>query len=155
AAYSDQSTCADWAGGDGVSAVRLSSTQLAWFFSDTFLGPAGPSIGFSHASGFVHNSVAVPTSSGQRSRIVTLTGGDACSKPGESSQAAIPVISGPIQAGQEGDRYWDADGLRIGRDVIKFFNRYLPGSPPFVPVGTVIAQFSAGQLAAAGRGPGY
>src|SRR5580704_16656422 len=37
-AYSDQSGCADWAGGDGVSAVRLNSSQLAWFFSDTYLG---------------------------------------------------------------------------------------------------------------------
>src|SRR5262245_55702107 len=42
--YSDQSTCADRAGGDGVSAVRLSSSQVAWFFSDSSLGPAGPSI---------------------------------------------------------------------------------------------------------------
>ena len=56
-AYSDQSTCADWAGGDGVSAIRLNDTQLAWFFSDTFIGPAGPTIGFSHLSGFVHNAV--------------------------------------------------------------------------------------------------
>ena len=31
-----------WAGGDGVLAIRLNDTQLAWFFSDTFIGPAGP-----------------------------------------------------------------------------------------------------------------
>src|SRR5256885_12882425 len=31
AAYSNQSSCADWAGGDGVSAIRLNSSQLAWF----------------------------------------------------------------------------------------------------------------------------
>jgi hypothetical protein len=30
AAYSDRSGCADWAGGDGVSAIRLNSAQLAW-----------------------------------------------------------------------------------------------------------------------------
>ena len=46
-AYSDRSTCADWSGGDGVSAIRLSSSQVAWFFADTYLGPAGPAIGFS------------------------------------------------------------------------------------------------------------
>jgi hypothetical protein len=51
AAYSDHSGCADWAGGDGVCAIRLNSAQLAWFFSDTFIGPAGPDIGFSQVSG--------------------------------------------------------------------------------------------------------
>src|SRR6476646_788086 len=45
AAYSDRSGCADWAGGDGVSAMRLNSAQLAWFFYDTFIGPAGPDMG--------------------------------------------------------------------------------------------------------------
>ena len=55
-AYSDHSSCADWAGGDGVSAVSLNSSQIAWFFSDTYLGPAGPTIGFSRHSGFLHNS---------------------------------------------------------------------------------------------------
>ena len=43
AAYSDRSTCADWAGGDGVSAVSLGPSQIAWFFSDTYLGPAAGS----------------------------------------------------------------------------------------------------------------
>src|ERR1700721_4114584 len=41
-AYSDHSTCADWAGGDGGSAIRLNSSQLAWFFSDTPIGRPGP-----------------------------------------------------------------------------------------------------------------
>ncbi|MGH3125279.1 MAG: hypothetical protein ACRDND_30225, partial [Streptosporangiaceae bacterium] len=57
AAYSNHASCADWAGGDGVSAIRLNSSQLAWFFSDTYLGPAGPAIGFSRLSGFMHNTV--------------------------------------------------------------------------------------------------
>src|SRR5579862_4100080 len=39
AGYSARSSCADWAGGDGVSAVRLNPAQIAWFFSDTYLGP--------------------------------------------------------------------------------------------------------------------
>jgi len=42
AGYSDHSTCGDWAGGDGISAVRLSASQIAWFFSDSYLGPARP-----------------------------------------------------------------------------------------------------------------
>src|SRR5919204_347912 len=67
AAYSNRSRCADWAGGDGVSAIRLNSSQLAWFFSDTYLGPAGPATGFSRISGFVNNSVVIQTTAGHAS----------------------------------------------------------------------------------------
>ena len=87
-AYSDHSDCADWAGGDGVSAIRLNDTQLAWFFSDTFIGPAGPSTGFSHLSGFVHNAVVVQTTTGPGSTFVTMTGGGACTGPGRPGDAA-------------------------------------------------------------------
>src|SRR5580692_3428594 len=95
-AYSDQSTCADWAGGDGVSAIRLNDTQLAWFFSDTFIGPAGPTIGFSNLSGFVHNAVVVQTTTGpgSGSTFVTMTGGGACTGPGRPGNAA-PVVGAP------------------------------------------------------------
>ena len=79
AGYSDHSSCADWAGGDGVSAVRLNSSQLAWFFSDTFIGPAGPTTGFSQLSGFTHNSLVIQTAAGTGSTFVTMTGGGACS----------------------------------------------------------------------------
>jgi len=77
-AYSDRSGCADWAGGDGVSAIRLNSSQLAWFFSDTFIGPAGSTTGFSHISGFAHNAVVVQTRTRHGSAFVTVTGGGAC-----------------------------------------------------------------------------
>jgi hypothetical protein len=39
------------------------------------------------------------------------------------------------------DRYWDADGVELGGTIVKFYNRYLPGDAPFVPMGTVIASF--------------
>jgi hypothetical protein len=155
ASYSSRSTCADWAGGDGVSAIRLNSSQVAWFFSDTFLGPAGPSIGFSHASGFVHNAVVLQTAGGGGSKFVTLTGGGACSGPGQSSAGTASVVSAPQIFGEPRDRYWDADGLRLGGRVIKFYNEYLPGRVPFVPVGTAIATFSVGRLSAAGYGSVY
>ena len=155
ASYSSRSTCADWAGGDGVSAIRLNSSQVAWFFSDTFLGPAGPSIGFSHVSGFVHNSVVMQTTNGRGSKFVTLTGGGACSAPGQSSVGAAAVVSAPVVLGQQRDRYWDADGLRAGGQVFKFYNLYLPGTQPFVPVGTAIAAFSVNELTASGDGPAY
>jgi hypothetical protein len=154
-AYSDQSTCADWAGGDGVSAIRLNDTQLAWFFSDTFIGPAGPTIGFSHLSGFVHNAVVVQTTTGRGSTFVTMTGGGACTGPGGPGNAA-PVVGPPSAVpGAASDRYWDEDGIEISGTVVKFYNHYLASRFPFVPVGTVIATFPASQLSSAGRGHQY
>ena len=97
-AYSDQSGCADWAGGDGVSAVRLNSSQLAWFFSDTYLGPAGPAIGFTRISGFVNNAVVIQTTSGNVSRFVTMTGGRACDRPGGPGNALAVVAAPPAPA---------------------------------------------------------
>jgi hypothetical protein len=154
AAYSDRSGCADWAGGDGVSAVRLNATQLAWSFSDTFIGPAGPSIGFSRVSGFAHNAVVVQTGTGQGSAFVTVTGGGACTGPGRPGDAAPVVGDSPWLAGTH-DRYWDEDGLRTGGTIVKFYNRYAASTFPFVPLGTVIAVFDAGQLSSAGRGSRY
>src|SRR5580700_5002023 len=152
-AYSDQSTCADWAGGDGVSAIRLNDTQLAWFFSDTFIGPAGPTIGFSNLSGFVHNAVVVQTTTGPGSTFVTMTGGGACTGPGRPGDAAPVVGTPPGVPG--GARYWDEDGIEIGGTVVKFYDHYLARAFPFVPVGTVIATFPASQLSSAGRGHQY
>jgi hypothetical protein len=154
-AYSDHSTCADWAGGDGVSAIRLNSSQLAWFFSDTFIGPAGPTIGFSHLSGFAHNAVVVQTTTGRGSTFVTMTGGGACTGPGGPGNAA-PVVGPPSAVpGGASDRYWDEDGIEINGTVVKFYNHYLARRFPFVPAGTVIATFPASQLSSAGRGYQY
>ncbi len=154
-AYSDHSTCADWAGGDGVSAIRLNSAQLAWFFSDTFIGPAGPTIGFSHLSGFVHNAVVVQTTTGRGSTFVTMTGGGACTGPGGPGNAA-PVVGGPAEVpGGSSDRYWDEDGIEISGTVVKFYDHYLARRFPFVPVGTVIATLPASQLSSAGHGSQY
>jgi hypothetical protein len=154
-AYSDHSTCADWAGGDGVSAIRLNSSQLAWFFSDTFIGPAGPTIGFSHLSGFAHNAVVVQTTTGRGSTFVTMTGGGACTGPGGPGNAA-PVVGPPSAVpGGASERYWDEDGIEISGTVVKFYNQYLARRFPFVPVGTVIATFPASQLSSAGRGSQY
>jgi hypothetical protein len=154
-AYSDHSTCADWAGGDGVSAIRLNSSQLAWFFSDTFIGPAGPTTGFSHLSGFVHNAVVVQTTTGRGSTFVTMTGGGACTGPGGPGNAA-PVVGPPSAVpGGASDRYWDEDGIEISGTVVKFYDHYLASRFPFVPVGTVIATFPASQLSSAGRGHQY
>ncbi len=158
AAYSDRATCADWAGGDGVSAIRLNPTQLAWFFSDTYLGPAGPTIGFSRLSGFLHNSVVVQTTTRPGSTFVTLTGGRACTglngRVGRGD--AAPVVGAPpTGSAVSADRYWEEDGIRTGTTVVKFYNHYLGGSVPFVPDGTVIASFPVSQLSGEGKGHEY
>jgi len=155
AAYSDHSSCADWAGGDGVSAIRLNSAQLAWFFSDTTIGPAGPTIGFSHLSGFVHNALVVQTRTGSGSTFVTMTGGGACTGPGRPGNAAPVVGPPPAYPGGPSDKYWDEDGLAAGRTVVKFYSHYRAGIEPYVPLGTVIATFPVSELGAAGRGPQY
>ena len=156
AAYSDHSTCADWAGGDGVSAIRLNSSQLAWFFSDTFIGPAGPTIGISQLSGFAHNSVVIQTTTGRVSTFVTMTGGRACTGPGRPGNA-LPVVGPPPLVHHRGpaDPYWEEDGIDTGGAVVKFYNHYKAGLQPYVPVGTLIAVFPVSQLSSAGRGPQY
>jgi hypothetical protein len=155
AAYSNQSGCADWAGGDGVSAIRLNSSQLAWFFSDTYLGPASPTGGFSHLSGFMHNSLVVQTKTGAGSTFVTLTGGGACPGPGRPGDAAPVVGPPPTASGVSADRYWEEDGIRTGGTIVKFYNHYLGGTVPYVPDGTVIATFGVGKLGSAGRAHQY
>ena len=154
-AYSDDSSCADWAGADGISAIRLSSSQLAWFFNDTTIGPAGPAIGFTHLSGFVHNSLVIQTTTGQGSTFVTMTGGGACTGPGRPGNAAPVVGPPPAYPGGPSDRYWEEDGMRVGGTVVKFYNHYLAGIEPYIPVGTVLATFPVSQLSAAGHGPRY
>jgi hypothetical protein len=154
-AYSDHSSCADWAGGDGVSAIRLNSSQLAWFFSDTSIGPAGPTIGFSHLSGFAHNSLVIQTTARTGSTFVTMTGGGACTGPGGPGNAAPVVGPPPAVPGGPSDRYWDEDGIQAGGTVVKFYNHYRAGIEPYVPLGTVIATFPVSQLSSAGHGSRY
>ena len=142
--YSDRSTCADWGGGDGISAVRLNDSQVAWFFSDSLLGPATSS-GFSRSAGLIHNSVVIQT---QRSQFVTLTGGGTC-----GPTVASAVVRPSAAAAAQDTRYWAEDGIKIGQTVFKFYNSYRPGNAPYTPTGTVLAAYPADQLSAAGTGP--
>jgi hypothetical protein len=150
--YSDHSTCADRAGGDGGSAVRLSSSQVAWFFSDSSLGPAGPRIGFSQQSGFVHNLLVMQTTHRGRSKLVTITGGNGCPGPGQPGHA-FSVVRPENAGGPLNQRYWAGDGLRIGSRVLRFYTRYLRDS--LTPTGTVIASFGVRKLASDGHGSAF
>jgi hypothetical protein len=151
--YSDRSTCADRSGGDGVAAVRLSATQVAWFFSDSWLGPAGPKIGFSRKSGFVHNLVVMQTSSRRKSTFVTITGGHACPGPRRPRQPrAVVSAAGQTPPGQ---RYWVGSGIRSGSQVLTFYNKYLAGGSAHAPLGTVLASFPVSNLVSEGDGAAY
>jgi len=148
AAVSAGSNCAGWAGGDGISAVRLSATQVAWFFSDSYLGPAGPAQGFRRSSALIHNSVVIETDSGKSRRFTTLTGGNVCSLTGSHPGS---VVAPPRAPGRPSTRYWAADGLKVGGSVFQFYNRFSPGNVPYVPLGTVIARYPVASLTAAGK----
>jgi hypothetical protein len=148
AAYSNQSGCADWAGGDGTSAVRMNATQVAWFFSDSYLGPAGPGIGYMRATALIHNSVVVQTTTGKTDRFVTLTGGDTCSANGYPAS----VVAAPRAPGRTTNRYWAEGGIKIGSSIVEFYDRYSGGNIPYVAQGTVMAVYQVDQLAAAGHG---
>jgi hypothetical protein len=129
--------------------VRLSASQIAWFFSDSYLGPAGPSSGFSHSAGLIHNSVVIQTLGAGGNQFATLTGGGVCS-PTERPAAVVGLPNAP---GGKGTRYWVEDGIRIGATIIKFYNGYGPGNAPYQTTGTVLAAFSAAQLSSAVSGP--
>jgi hypothetical protein len=158
-AASAKSTCADWAGGDGTSAVRLNSRQVVWFFSDSYLGPAGPAQGFSRSTGLVHNSVVVQTATAAGSKFVTLTGGHTCSKNKKVHPASVVSTVPPggrepgvrYAPGRSSVRYWAEGGIRVNSMVYEFYNSFSPGNIPYVPQRTVIAGYSVKKLEAAGR----
>ncbi len=152
AQYADHSTCADWAGADGVSAVPIGRSQLAWFFSDTTLGPVAANTGFKTISGFIHNSVVMQTTRDGSTRFVTLTGGGTCANAGGSSPDATSVVSAPAVGLQPSQGFWNADGITVGGSILRFYNGFTMGPPPFLPIGNVIARFSISALRTAAAG---
>ena len=155
AAYSNHASCADWAGGNSVSAIRLNSSQLAWFFSDTYLGRPVPPPVSRACPGSCTTRWSSRPEPGHGSTFVTLTGGGACPGPGRPGDAAPVVGSPPTASGVSADRYWEEDGIRTGGTIVKFYNHYLGGTVPYVPDGTVIASFGVSKLSSAGRAHQY
>jgi hypothetical protein len=151
AQFSRLSDCSQWAGGDGMGAVRLNSAQVAWFFSDTYMGPATPTTGFRDASGLTHNSVVIQTTRSKSNRFVTVTGGNTCQ--GYYSQPQS-VVEGSIDApGRMSNRYWAEGGIKVGSTVYQFYQRMTAGNVPYIAQGTVLAKYSVSALEAAGTSP--
>jgi hypothetical protein len=65
------------------------------------------------------------------------------------------VVSAANAGGAPNQRYWAGDGLRVGSRVRRFYTRFEAGRVPFVPVGSVIADFPVRELARDGRGPAF
>jgi len=151
AQFSALSDCSQWAGADGMGAVRLSPTQIAWFFSDTYMGPATPSTGFRDASGLTHNSVVIQTTSSKTNRFVTVTGGNTCQ--GFYSQPQSVIEGSKDAPGRTSNRYWAEGGIKVGSSVYQFYQRYTAGNVPYIAQGTVLAKYSVSSLEAAGTSP--
>jgi hypothetical protein len=149
--FSNLSTCSQWAGADGMGAVRLSPTQIAWFFSDTYMGPATPTTGFRKASGLTHNSVVIQTTRSSSNRFVTVTGGNTCQ--GFSSQPDSVIQGAKDAPGRASSRYWAEGGIKVGSTVYQFYQRYTSGNVPYIAQGTVLAEYPVSALEAAGTSP--
>src|SRR5262249_48349992 len=94
-----------WNGADGTSSTVLPDGRVAWFFSDTFLGPVSPA-GSRTSSGFAHNSLV-----GQEgNRMITVAGGTPVRPP--------PGVQG---------WYWAGAGHIENGRLVEFYHR-LTGS---------------------------
>ncbi|GLY81306.1 hypothetical protein [Actinoallomurus iriomotensis] len=118
----DRAGPGQWDGADGTTSVRLPDGRIAWFFSDTYLGPVNAD-GSRTSARLVHNSVVVQGRDG-----FTTVSGDS------------PVNPPPGVPGW----YWAGDGrVRNGR-VVEFYHR-LNGSGAawdFTEQGVAVATFS-------------
>jgi len=149
--YGHAATCSQWSGADGMQAIRLSQNKIAWFFSDTFLGPVQPDgsrppLGTS----MIQNSLVVQTTAPDgRNRMSTVTGGGTCGGSGSTlDPGPQSLVPRPVQKPRPW--YWAADNAIVGNTLVKFYNRFHFGDPTarYVPEGTVIARFKMSDLTA-------
>lgn len=146
-------TCSQWSGADGMQAIRLDRNKIAWFFSDTFLGPVNPDGSRAPLStAMIQNSLVVQTTTAAgRNKMTTITGGGTCGGGGGStlSPGAQALVPRPVEKPRPW--YWAADNAIVGDTLVKFYNRFHFGGPRarYIPEGTVIARFKMGELTSA------
>jgi hypothetical protein len=115
-----------WSGADGTASVPLPGGRVAWFFSDTYLGPVNRD-GSRSAAGFVHNSLVVQDGD----RLTTVSGDTPVRPP----------------AGTPG-WYWAGAGHVEGGRLVEFYHR-LNGSGAewdFTEQGVAVATFALPSL---------
>lgn len=150
AAYGHAATCSQWSGADGMQAIRLNHDKIAWFFSDTFLGPVDPDGSRSpFGTSMIQNSLVIQTTGADgRNRLNTVTGGGTCGGSGDMlSPGPQALLPRPVRRPRPW--YWAADQAIVRNTLVKFYNRFHYGGPRYIPEGTVIARFPLGRLTAA------
>jgi Domain of unknown function (DUF5005) len=116
-----------WSGGDGTSSVGLPDGRIAWFFSDTYLGPVNAD-GSRSAAGFVHNSLVVQDGG----RLVTVP----------ADTPVRPPLGTP-------GWYWAGAAHVDGGKLVEFYHRVNgsgAGEWDFTEQGVAVATFSLPDL---------
>lgn len=147
AAYGHKASCSQWSGADGMQATRLTPDKIAWFFSDTFLGPVNPDGSRPlFGASMIQNSMVIQTTSPDgENRLTTVTGGGTCRGPSSGGPRAL--LPRPPETPRPW--YWAADDAIVGNTLVKFYNRFHYGGPRYIPEGTVMARFKMSDLTAA------
>src|SRR5882724_822742 len=87
-----------WLGADGAYSVDLGGGKSLWIFGDTFIGPASAT-SRTQATGFIHNSIAISTCTGQNCTF-------------QYSWAGIGTSTvGPMFSAPGSDWFWPMDGF--------------------------------------------
>lgn len=149
ARYGHDATCAQWSGADGMQAIRLNKRKIAWFFSDTFLGPVNPD-GSRPMFGttMIKNSMVIQTTNGRgKINLSTVTGGNTCHGTDQRPSSAHAMLPRPHHDPRPW--YWAADNAIVGDTLVKFYNRFHYGGPRYIPEGSVMARFAMSDLTAA------
>jgi fibronectin type 3 domain-containing protein len=141
--YGNQGGAGQWTGSDGTYSVPLPSGQVAWFFSDTFLGTVLPDGTRPEDSPMIRNSAILETGQpGDTATLQTLIGGTASSPTG--------LVMAPDDGQGTAYGYEAHAGWVNGDEVQVFYIHYSSsdgtGGLNNVPDGTAIATFSLPDL---------
>jgi fibronectin type 3 domain-containing protein len=118
-----------WAGGDGTVSVPLPDGRVAWFFSDTFVGPVNADHSLPAGTPMVRNSLVVQNGS---QLVSTLPAGAATLVP----------------TGVANEVYWVGGAVIEGSSVKMIYKRIRTGTQPLdlTPIGVAVATFSLPDL---------
>ncbi len=107
-----------WLGADGAYSVPLGNGTSLWIFADTFVGPSSAT-SRTQSNGFIHNSIAISTCSGQGCTFQYYWTG-----MNTSSQGPVFSVSGSTT-----DWFWPMDGFVYNSTLyLAFMQMHATGS---------------------------